>query len=518
MKDQLNKNYFSLENLESFLFSTLDEKVFFEKLSSFLIQEIKVDRVLSYYLQDGGETLKLIAAAGKKGREPKPTLVNQGAGACVIRTKKPYFSNNVSRDPVFCSELKEGLASELCVPVLHEGVVMATLHFQNFSKGFSFDEECLSSVNEIIRKISKPLSNMKMYLTAKLLNESLLKKIEIQEKKIQDKDSSQVSNPLFKAEDKKIIANSDKMLKVLSLAEKLSYTDINFLIKGEKGTGKESVAKRVHCKSSRKEKPFVTVDCSSLSSLDLNNRLFGLDKPKGEKGNSFQKGLLEIADGGTLLLKNVERLDEDIQCKLSHFLKEKMAYRINGRSPFSSNVRVIATTNIDLDQEVFSKQTFKEDLFYKLNTFTLEVPSLKERKEDLPSLVGHFLSTKEFMVNGEEKSLSPRAMSKLAQHIWPGNVSELQSVLKKSILMTQSGIIEISHLPELATMDIDLEDKDKEEEVFVEMTLGDLEKKHICRTLSFLGGNKTKTAKTLGITVKTLYNKLHSYGMITYNF
>ena len=96
------------------------------------------------------------------------------------------------------------------------------------------------------------------------------------------------------------------MLKVLSLAEKLSYTDINFLIKGEKGTGKESVAKRVHCKSSRKEKPFVTVDCSSLSSLDLNNRLFGLDKPKGEKGNSFQKGLLEIADGGTLLLKTLK--------------------------------------------------------------------------------------------------------------------------------------------------------------------------------------------------------------------
>ena len=172
--DQLNKNYFSLENLESFLFSTLDEKVFFEKLSSFLIQEIKVDRILSYYLQDGGETLKLISNSGKKGRAPKPTLINQGAGACVIRTKKPYFSNNVSRDPIFCKELKEGLASELCVPVLHDGVVMATLHFQNFSKGFSFDEDCLSLVNEIIQKISKPLSNMKMYLTAKLLNESLL--------------------------------------------------------------------------------------------------------------------------------------------------------------------------------------------------------------------------------------------------------------------------------------------------------------------------------------------------------
>ena len=513
MKDQLNKNYFSLEHLESFLFSTLDEKVFFKKLSSFLIQEIKVDRVLSYYLQDGGETLKLIATSGKKGRAPKPTLVNQGAGACVIRTKKPYFSNNVSRDPIFCKELKEGLTSELCVPVLHQGVVMATLHFQNFSKGFSFDEECLSSVNEIIKKISKPLSNMKMYLTAKRLNESLLKKIEIQEKKIQGKDSNQIDNPLFKVEDQKIIANSDSMLKVISLAEKLSYTDINFLIKGERGTGKESVAKRVHCKSSRKEKPFVTVDCSALNSNDLNNRLFGLEQSKGER--SFQKGLLEIADGGTLLLKNVESLDEDTQCKLNHFLKEKMAYRVNGRSPFSSNVRVIATTNTDLSQEVFSKQAFKEDLFYKLNTFTLEVPSLKERKEDLPSLVGHFLSMEEFMVNGEEKSLSPKAMSKLAQHIWPGNVSELQSVLKKSVLMTQSGIVEITHLPELTTMDIELEEKNKEEEeVFVEMTLGDLEKKHICRTLSFLGGNKTKTAKTLGITVKTLYNKLHSYGMI----
>ena len=188
--DQLNKNYFSLENLESFLFSTLDEKSFLRNYHPFLFKKSRLIEVLSYYLQDGGETLKLISNSGKQGRTPKPTLVNQGAGACVIRTKKPYFSNNVSSDPIFCSELKEGLASELCVPVLHEGVVMATLHFQNFSEGFSFDEECLSSVNEIIQKISKPLSNMKMYLTAKLLNESLLKKIEIQKKKIQDKDSS----------------------------------------------------------------------------------------------------------------------------------------------------------------------------------------------------------------------------------------------------------------------------------------------------------------------------------------
>ena len=262
--DQINKNYFSLENLESFLFSTLDEKVFFEKLSSFLIHEIKVDRFLSYYLQDGGETLKLISTSGKKGRAPKPTLINQGAGACVVRTKKPYFSNNVSRDPVFCSELKEGLASELCVPVLHDGIVMATLHFQNFSKGFSFDEDCLSLVNEIIQKISKPLSNMKMYLTAKLLNESLLKKIEIQEKRIKGKGSGCENNLLFKAEDRKLIANSDSMLKVLSLAEKLSYTDINFLIKGDKGTGKESIAARIHCKSGRKNKPFVTIDCTSF--------------------------------------------------------------------------------------------------------------------------------------------------------------------------------------------------------------------------------------------------------------
>ena len=131
MKNLLNKNYFDIANLESFLFSTLDEKLFFDTLSEFLKKEINVDRVLAYYFQ-GKDTLKLISTVGKKGSAPKDILKNEGAGGYVLRTKRPYFSNNVKRDPIFSDDLKSGIWSELCLPIEHDGIVIATLHFQNF--------------------------------------------------------------------------------------------------------------------------------------------------------------------------------------------------------------------------------------------------------------------------------------------------------------------------------------------------------------------------------------------------
>lgn len=522
MKNLLNKNYFDIENLESFLFSTLDEKLFFDTLSEFLKKEINVDRVLAYYFQgkdiEGKDTLKLISTVGKKGSAPKDLLINEGAGGYVLRTKRPYFSNNVKRDPIFSDDLKSGISSELCLPIEHDGIVIATLHFQNFSKELSFNEGLVESIKENLQKIIRPISNIKMYLTAKHLNESLLKKIEIQEKEIKNQKDGQLDKRSYQVKEEKLLSSSEKMIKILNLADKLSHSDINFLIKGERGIGKEILAKRVHCRWSRKNNPFLTIDCSSYNEDDLIKEIFGHEFKGLERSQKAKLGLLELANQGSLLIKNIECLGEEAQARLSQFLRDSFAYRVNGKSPFRSDVRIMATTKGNLKGEVFDKKRFREDLFYKINAFVLEVPSLKERIEDLGCIAGHFLSKDEFKVNGEEKSLSPRALSRLGQYDWPGNISELQSVLKRSTLMSHGSIIEVSHLPDLDSSGINTEEvRKKEEEVYVEMTLGDLEKKHICRTLSFLGGNKTKTAKTLGITVKTLYNKLHSYGMITTN-
>ena len=517
MKNLLNKNYFDIANLESFLFSTLDEKLFFDTLSEFLKKEINVDRVLAYYFQ-GKDTLKLISTVGKKGSAPKDILKNEGAGGYVLRTKRPYFSNNVKRDPIFSDDLKSGISSELCLPIEHDGIVIATLHFQNFSKELSFNEGLVESIKENLQKIIRPISNIKMYLTAKHLNESLLKKIEIQEKEIKNQKDGQLDKRSYQVKEEKLLSSSEKMIKILNLADKLSHSDINFLIKGERGIGKEILAKRVHCRGSRKNNPFLTIDCSSYNEDDLIKEIFGHEFKGLERSQKAKLGLLELANQGSLLIKNIECLGEEAQARLSQFLRDSFAYRVNGKSPFRSDVRIMATTKGNLKGEVFDKKRFREDLFYEINAFVLEVPSLKERIEDLGCIAGHFLSKDEFKVNGEEKSLSPRALSRLGQYDWPGNISELQSVLKRSTLMSHGSIIEVSHLPDLDSSGINTEEvRKKEEEVYVEMTLGDLEKKHICRTLSFLGGNKTKTAKTLGITVKTLYNKLHSYGMITTN-
>jgi Nif-specific regulatory protein len=518
MKSQLNKNYFNIEHLESFLFSTLDEKLFFDTLAEFLQTQLKVDRILAYYLQEKG-TLKLVSSMGKKGTSsPKNLLINEGAGGYVLRTKSPYFSNNVKRDPIFSNDLKAGIASELCFPIQHDGLVIATLHFQNYSNEQTFCEEFVDEIKNILKKINRPISNIKMYLTAKHLNEALLKKIEVQEKEIKNQKEGTIGNNVFQVKEEKLLSNTETMMRVLEITEKLSHCDINFLIKGERGTGKEILAKRIHCRGARKNGPFVSIDCSLFSDNDLIEEIFGHEFKSFDKSLKPKLGLLELANGGSFLIKNIECLSEEAQARLSQFLRDKLGYRINGKSPYRSNVRIMASTKIDLKEKAFEKKNFREDLLYRINAFTLDIPSLKERKEDLSCLAGYFLSTDEFKVCGKEKSLSPRALSQLTQYDWPGNVVELQNILKRATLLTDGSIIEVTHLPSFDSINlVESDEESKEEEDYVEMTLGNLERKHICRTLSFLGGNKTKTAKTLGITVKTLYNKLHSYGMINTN-
>lgn len=512
MAQSLTKIQSKIEEVSSILLSTLDESLFFSLLDKNLRSFIDCDHSHINLVLDDGQ-VKLVSVDGEICKEEREH--SAGVAGHVVRTKRPYFSNSIDRDPIFASDKNSNAQKELIIPISHDGIVLATAHFRicKLEKDFSRDD--ISSLNEILSMIKQPIANMKMYLSAKHLNESLLKRIEEKEIELKKKSSVVEIADTFKIQEKEIIGKSAAMKELLRVADKVASCSMTTLITGEKGVGKEMIARRIHCRGDRKEKAFVTVDCSILDELSLEKELFGFEG--GDfKNIQIKKGALELAHEGTLFINNVEKLTIHLQNKLKQFISEGgVACHVNGQFPFKANVRIIVASSSDL-KSLSEEKKFSEDFYSILSIMTLKVPSLKERKEDIETLANYFLNKGKS--SDEQKSLSPGVVKSLEEYSWGGNVRELQNIVERAYILSDGRIVEKSHISEhIFVISSEVEEDCLEQEnevVFGDMTLTELEKRHICATLDRLSGNKTKTAKTLGITVKTLYNKLHSYGMI----
>ncbi|MCO4792167.1 MAG: sigma-54-dependent Fis family transcriptional regulator [Bacteriovoracaceae bacterium] len=501
-----------LERLSSILFASLDEKFFFSEVCKHFHNKIVKSDLTQVYLIHSDMTAELVSVDGKRSK--KSSIIEKGSGPVghVIRTKKAYFSNSVERDPLFHIEKENGVKSALIVPVSHEGIVIAAIQFNGIESELEYSRDHITEVISILNQIKKPLANMKMYLAAKFLNETLIKQIESKEKELEESKKGLQISDTFKIEDKEIIGKSDSMRSLLDLVEKVSKSSANALIEGESGTGKEMVARKIHCHSSHSDQSFASVDCSSMSEIQLESELFGEETHDFSRGPVVKNGLIELANNGTLFINNIEKMPLSIQTKLIQFLNEGLAFRMNGQVPYRSTVRIMAATTRRLSEDVESN-LFREDLYYSLNTVTLRVPGLSERKEDIEVLANHFLNKDK--VSCDHKTLSPCVISKLLEYSWPGNVRELQNVMERAYILADGMIVHKDHLADsISNCEEKVEEEEEVNVSFSELTLDALERLHITRTLDHLGGNKTKTAKTLGITVKTLYNKLHSYGMI----
>lgn len=495
MTNSAAKNLTDIERISSILLATLDESIFFAELSAHLASHLECESVLVYRVQEDASP-KLIARNFKPVSEMND---DASLASYVQKSKRPYFSNHVERDPVLASEAAKGIKSVLCLPIAHEGVVIATMHFEMSSKEGNFSRQNITELMEVLALLKSPIANMKMYLSAMALNHALLK--QISEQKVAPVSMAVVSQDL-RIEEKEIVLRSESMKKLMNLADKAAQTSVNILIEGEFGTGKEMIARRIHCRSQRAEAAYKVVDCAQ-NEESLMTELFGRDSAEGA---------LEISNGGSILLKNIEKLSMTAQTRIAQFMKDGVAIRMNSNSPFRSSVRFIATTNISLAEKI-ENGSFSDALYYSLNTIELVIPALRERNEDIEVLAYHFLNRGK--ANDQMKSIAPSALRVLSEHSWNNNVRELQNVMERAYILADGSIVDETHLPE-QVLEKKVEEVESVEEAykFVEMTLTDLEKHHICKTLEFLGGNKTKTAKVLGITVKTLYNKLHSYGMI----
>jgi two-component system response regulator HydG len=309
-------------------------------------------------------------------------------------------------------------------------------------------------------------------------------------------------------ENKRIVYKSEVMRQLMRMVDRVAPSNATVLILGESGTGKELVANAIHERSNRRHKPFVAINCGALRETLLESELFGHEKGAFTGAYSRKIGLAEVANGGTLFLDEIGELTPGIQAKLLRFLQEGEIFRVGGKDPIRVDIRLISATNKELDKEVL-RGNFREDLFYRINTIMIQSPPLRRRKEDIPSLIEHFLSTNTAGFLNRGRQMSEDAMKIMMKYDWPGNIRELQNVCERLQILSEGHIIMPGDLPDhIRNPDhkVVIDDYDPT------MTLHELEKRYILKALNYFDDNKTQAANALGITIKTLYNKLHEYG------
>ena len=305
----------------------------------------------------------------------------------------------------------------------------------------------------------------------------------------------------------KIIGRSGKVASLMETINQAAPSKATVLITGESGTGKELVADAVQSLSQRRDKPFIKVHCASLSSTLLESELFGHEKGAFTGATSQKKGRFELADGGTLFLDEIGEIDAQTQVKLLRVLQEREFERVGGEKTISVDVRVIAATNRDLKEEV-RKGNFREDLYFRLAVVEIQVPPLRERKEDIDLLSLSFVKTYADENNKEIEGISPHARKALFSYSWPGNIRELKNCMESAVVMAKGKTIELDDLPSHIRGE---GEKGKSISLSLPITMEEAEKALIMETISYSGGNKTKAAEILGIGRKTLHRKLSEW-------
>ena len=311
-----------------------------------------------------------------------------------------------------------------------------------------------------------------------------------------------------------MIGQSPSMIKLLEVVEQVAATQATVLITGESGTGKEVIANAIHFNSARKNAPFVKINCAALTETLLESELFGHEKGAFTRADKRREGKFVQADGGSIFLDEVSEMSPAMQVKLLRVLQERELTRVGGHDVLKIDVRVIAASNKDLKKEIRDGR-FREDLFYRLNVVTLDVPPLRERSEDIPLMAHAFL--KMFAENNAKviKGFTPQAMQKLASYSWPGNVRELMNAVERAVVLCRTETIGeedlIFTMADQALSREVLSAGQKMPAASGNRSLEEIEKQSILEALQSCRGNKSEAARRLGITRKTLRKRLHKY-------
>lgn len=306
-----------------------------------------------------------------------------------------------------------------------------------------------------------------------------------------------------------------EMRRLIQLAENVSPSRATILIRGESGTGKEMLARFIHSRSPRASRRMVAVNCAAIPGELLESELFGYEKGAFTGATQAKPGKFELANDSTFLLDEISEMPLLLQAKLLRVIQEGEVERLGAKAPVRINVRLIATTNRDLEEMVRAGQ-FREDLFYRLNVIPMHVPPLRTRPRDIDLLARFFVEVSAHMNGKPPKKLSDEALAKLREWRWPGNVRELENVIERSVLMSPGDVIRADDiLIQARSSDAELTQTSiqSEQGLTPGMTISEAERRLIMKTLEYTNQNRTRAAQMLGISIRTLRNKLHEYGV-----
>ena len=351
--------------------------------------------------------------------------------------------------------------------------------------------------------ITKPFDNDALLMALRRAEEHLNLRLEVMHLKDQLKEKYQFTS---------IIGQSKKIRTVFEYMDRVAATDATVLVQGESGTGKELIVRAIHQASRRNSNPFIAVNCGAIPPNLVESRLFGHEKGAFTDAKERRIGSFEQADSGTLFLDEVGELSLDDQVKLLRAIEERKIVRVGGSREIPVDIRIIAATNKDLAEEVEAGM-FRQDLFFRLNVFFIKIPPLRERVEDIPLLVDNFIAKFKKTTAPDVTGISQQAVQHLKMYDWPGNVRELQNAIQSALIMCRKGAILPRHLP-LRVQGYPLIDevepgRGEGLEDQVKKVTEDVEKKLILQALEKCNGSRTKAAELLGISRKTLFNKMH---------
>jgi DNA-binding NtrC family response regulator len=339
--------------------------------------------------------------------------------------------------------------------------------------------------------------------------------IELVVKRALDQKKLEMENQLLRSEVigrysfDNIIGKTLQMQDIFGLVEGVADTKATVLITGESGTGKELIAKAIHYHSSRREGPFIRINCAALPAGLVESELFGHEKGSFTGAIKQSRGRFELAHEGTLLLDEISEISLSLQAKLLRVLQEREFERVGSGIPIQVDVRIVATTNRDL-RELIERGKFREDLFYRLNVVPIHIPPLRERKEDIPALAQHFLRKSNQENNRQIEGIAQKAYELFMEYPWPGNVRELENYIERAVVTAQGKIL----TPRDFSKELSFgKFRSSSGKIDVGITIEEAERILTLRTLKAQGGNRTKAAEILGISTRTLRNKLQEYGL-----
>ena len=316
-----------------------------------------------------------------------------------------------------------------------------------------------------------------------------------------------------------VVGTNPAMIEMYRLIGRIAYSRATILIRGESGTGKRAIASAIHkADRGRRDKPFMEISCGALPREIIESELFGHTKGSFTGAINERKGRFELAHGGTVLLDDIDSFSLDLQVKLLRVLQHKEFERVGDNKTIKIDVRFIVSTNQNLEKAIADKK-FREDLYYRLNVISIDIPSLRNRKDDLPLLVNHFMNLYSKENHKKIKYVSDNTMKTLTNYGWPGNVRELENIIERAVILDTDGVIENDDLPELlvgnALVPFDAKiDGNAVGAVSLKDAMKEPEKVYILQVMKEMGWNKNEAARKLGVNRTTLYNKLKKYELL----